>query len=105
MHRSSIDIALNDIISSVDSANDMTLGRAINRTPEYMYQVGAPETHRVRGAFTRYGWENFVRERLNRTPETIAGDDTIFIALRDDRAQRGVLAALRSVCDLPDVGS
>ena len=36
---------------------------------------------------------------------TIAGDDTLFIALRDDRAQRGVLAALRSVCDLPDAGS
>ncbi len=71
---SSIDIELNDIIASVDSAYDMTLARAINRSPEYMYQVGAPETHKVRGAFTRYGWDNFVRERLNRTPERIQGD-------------------------------
>ncbi len=71
---SSVDIALNDIIASVDAGYDMTLARAINRTPEYMFQVGAPETHKVRGAFTRYGWENFVRERLNRVPEQIAGD-------------------------------
>ncbi|MBL9008652.1 MAG: hypothetical protein JNJ46_30615 [Myxococcales bacterium] len=35
---------------------------------------------------------------------TIAGDDTIFIAVRDERAQRHVVATLRAICDLPDSG-
>lgn len=33
---------------------------------------------------------------------TIAGDDTIFLAIRDERAQRHVLSVLRSICDLPE---
>lgn len=35
---------------------------------------------------------------------TIAGDDTIFIAVRDERAQRSVVATLRTLCDLPEPG-
>ena len=35
---------------------------------------------------------------------TIAGDDTIFIAVRDERAQRSVVATLRALCDLPEAG-
>jgi transcriptional regulator of arginine metabolism len=36
---------------------------------------------------------------------TIAGDDTIFIAVRDERAQRQVVATLRAICDLPETGA
>ena len=36
---------------------------------------------------------------------TIAGDDTIFIAVRDDRAQRHVVSTLRTICDLPESGA
>lgn len=33
---------------------------------------------------------------------TIAGDDTIFIAVADPQVQRQVVAMLRTLCDLPD---
>lgn len=72
---SSVDIALNRIIADVEPMGyDYDLGRAVGRTPEYLYMSGPAEYHKVRGAFTRAGWENYVRERLNRTPEQIVGE-------------------------------
>jgi type VI secretion system protein ImpL len=94
---SSIDIALNDIVASVDSSYDIDLARAINRAPLHLRQVGAPETFKVRGAFTRVGWENFVRERLNRTPEQIAGDAWVLGQAPNVDRQRQLLETLVQV--------
>ena len=71
---SRIAVELSEIVASVDERLDVTLARAINRAPTHLEQVGPPQTHRVRGAYTREGWETVVRDRLNRTPERIAGD-------------------------------
>ncbi len=72
---SSVDIALNRIISDVEPMSlDINLTRALGRSPENVYQVGPEEQRRVRGAFTRAGWEGYVRDRLKQTPEQIVGE-------------------------------
>ncbi len=72
---SSVDIALNRIIADVEPMSlDINLARALGRSPENIYQVGPEEQRRVRGAFTRAGWEGYVRDRLMQAPEMIVGE-------------------------------
>jgi len=72
---SSVDLALEGIIHAVEPMGfDVTLARAIGRSPEHIFQVGPMEGRTVRGAFTRRGWEEYVRERLNAAPEEIVGE-------------------------------
>ncbi len=69
---SSVDIALNRIIADVEPMGyDVNLTRALGRSPENIYQT-TPRP--VRGAFTRQGWENYVRDRLKALPQIINGD-------------------------------
>ena len=72
---STVDLALEGIIHAVEPMGfDVTLPRAIGRSPEHLFQVGPVEGRTVRGAFTRRGWEEYVRERLNAAPEDIVGE-------------------------------
>lgn len=51
----------------------------------------AGEANRVAVALDRLAWPEFVG--------TIAGDDTIFVAVRDGRAQRGFIQRLKRLAD------
>lgn len=72
---STVDLALQGIIDAVTPMGfDITLPRALGRSPEHVFQVGPTEGRTVRGAFTRRGWEEYVRDRLNAAPEEIVGE-------------------------------
>lgn len=62
----------------------------------YMIVLHTPPGEAGRAALSldRSGWPGVIG--------TIAGDDTIFVAVRDDRSQRHVVATLRTLCDLPE---
>ncbi|MDO9020054.1 MAG: type VI secretion system membrane subunit TssM [Deltaproteobacteria bacterium] len=72
---SNVGVALDGIIAAVaEMGFDVNLTRAIGRSPEHVFQVGPIPGRTVRGAFTRRGWEEYVRDRLNQAPEELVGE-------------------------------
>ena len=95
---STVDLALEGIINNVAQMGyDITLPRALGRSPEHVFQVGPQEGRVVRGAFTRRGWEEYVRDRLNQAPEEIVGEAWVLGQTRNAARADQLASALADV--------
>lgn len=100
---STADIALDAIIREVDERFPdyaIELQKAIGDVePTYLRQVGRESDRRVRGAFTRRGWEDYVRDRLKQTTDELLGEEWVLGRARnldDERRKAETLLAVRS---------